>query len=277
MQPANVVGLQDEAPTGAVLPTDSRAETTAKLDRADAARYGQLRHLKACFDELGVAGRRLLEVGIGDGADAEQLIRRGALYSGIDIDPMAVERVAVRMKARDLAYDALRNGDVADLPWPSDSFDIVYSHGLLDRIDRLAVAEAELRRVLRPGGQLIVMVRARRSFHYQVGVRVLRRAGLVARYPLARLGVRVGGPAGERLAIARRDGLRAALRPDDLLAWDDDAPEGAPARVFTRRELAAAFPSFTVSRAHQHLAPGIAAPLAPLLGWHLWVHLTPKA
>ena len=275
MQPANVVGLQ-EVPPGAPLPTDSHTQITAKLDRIDRQRYGQLRHLSACLDEFGVAGRRVLEVGLGDGADAEQLIRRGARYSGIDIDSATVERVATRMKTRDLTYDALRHGDVADLPWPSDSFDIAYSHGLLDRIDHLAAAQTELHRVLRPGGQLVVMVRARRSIDYQLGLRVVRRAGLVARYPLARLGVRFSGRAGERLAVARADGLRTALDADALLAWDQ-GPEGAPARVFTRKELAAAFPSFTVSRAHQHLAPGIAAPLAPLFGWHLWVHLTPKA
>jgi SAM-dependent methyltransferase len=275
MQPANVVGLQ-EVPAGTPLPTDSRTEITAKLDRIDRERYGQLRHLASCLDELGVAGRRVLEVGLGDGADAEQLIRRGARYSGIDIDAATVERVATRMKTRDLSYDALRHGDVADLPWPSDSFDIVYSHGLLDRIDHLAQAQTELHRVLRPGGQLVVMVRARRSIDYQIGLKVLRRAGLVARYPLARLGVRFGGRAGERLAVARADGLRAALDADALLAWEQ-GPEGAPARVFTRKELAAAFPSFTVSRTHQHLAPGLTAPLAPLFGWHLWVHLTPKA
>jgi hypothetical protein len=45
--------------------------------------------------------------------------------------------------------------------------------------------------------------------------------------------------------------------------------------IVRRKQVAEAFPLFTVSRAHQHLAPGILTPLAPLFGWHLWVHLTP--
>jgi hypothetical protein len=76
------------------------------------------------------------------------------------------------------------------------------------------------------------------------------------------------------VAAARADGLRTALRADALLDWGDDA-DRAPRRVFSRREVAAAFPSFTVSRAHQHLAPRGLGILSPALGWHLWVHLTP--
>lgn len=273
MQPANVVGLP-EGHAGAPPLTD-RTHRLAALDAADAARYAVLRHVPTCLEEIGVAGRRVLEVGMGDGAEAEQLVRRGARFSGLDIDAAVVEGVAARFKERNLPYDALRHGDVSDLPWPDHSFDVVFSHGLLDRVDDLARAQAELHRVLRPGGQLVVMVRARRSWRYRYTVRVQRPLGLALRYPLARLGVRFGGPAAPHLAVARTRGLRAAMAGDALLDWGADA-DRAPRRVFSSRDVAQAFPSFTVSRAHQHLAPRGLGPFAPVLGWHLWVHLTPR-
>jgi SAM-dependent methyltransferase len=274
MQPANVVGLP-EAHASAHLLAESRTQRLAASARADRQRYAALRHVPACLDEIGVAGRRLLEVGMGDGAEAEQLIGRGARFSGLDIDATVVASVATRLKDRDLPYDALRHGDVNDLPWPDQSFDVVFSHGLLDRVDDLARAQAELHRVLRPGGQLVVMVRARRSWRYLVTVRVQRRLSVLARLPLARLGVRGGGPAAVHVDTARARGLREALQADALLDWGADA-DRAPRRVFARHDLAAAFPSFTVSRVHQHLAPRGLRVLAPALGWHLWVHLTPK-
>lgn len=273
MQPANVVGLPEEHPSAP--PIADRTHRLAALDAADAARYAVLRHMHSCLDQIGVAGRRVLEVGMGDGAEAEQLVRRGARFSGIDIDAAVVEGVAARFKERGLAYDALRHGDVNDLPWPDHSFDIVFSHGLLDRVGDLTRAQAELHRVLRPGGQLVVMVRARRSWRYRYTVGVQRRVGLALRYPLARLGVRFTGPAAPHLVVARRDGLRAATAGDALLGWGADA-DRAPRRVFSAREVAEAFPSFTVSRTHQHHAPRGLGALAPALGWHLWVHLTPR-
>jgi SAM-dependent methyltransferase len=273
MQPATVVGLQDETPASAPLPVPSRSEFATGIDRADAARYRALRHVRGCLDELNVAGRRVLEVGFGAGAEAELFVRGGARYSGLDIDQAAVDLAVARMKVRGLTYDALRHGDAGDLPWPSHSFDVVFAHGLLDRVDDVARVQAELQRVLLPGGQLVVMVRTRRSWHYQVRLRTLRRAGVIARYPLAAAVVRVGGPAGRRLAAARSDGLRGALDPDAFLDWGEQA-DRAPRRTYSKRELEAALTGFTVTRAHQHVAP--VGPLSRWLGWHLWVHLTPR-
>jgi SAM-dependent methyltransferase len=211
-------------------------------------------------------------VGLGSGAEAEQLIRRGARVSGLDVDPAVVEHVARRLHDRDLAYDALRHGDVADLPWPDDSFDVIFSHGLLDRIDDVSRAAAEFRRVLRPGGQLVVMVRARRSWRYRVTIPALR-AGLTALVPLARVGVPVPGRAGTLLAAARREGRRAAFADPVLLAVHDGA-DRAPRRVLGNRELAAALEGFTVSRRHQYVGPRALGPLTRWAGWHLWLHLT---
>lgn len=50
----------------------------------DARRYRQEGHIPACLDRTDWRGRKVLEIGLGQGADSEQLIRRGGSWSGVD-------------------------------------------------------------------------------------------------------------------------------------------------------------------------------------------------
>ena len=63
----------------------------------DRFRYHLEKHIPACLDDAGVAGKRLLEVGLGEGAESEQLIRRGARWTGIDLTSESVDRVSTRL------------------------------------------------------------------------------------------------------------------------------------------------------------------------------------
>jgi 2-polyprenyl-3-methyl-5-hydroxy-6-metoxy-1,4-benzoquinol methylase len=83
----------------------------------DQFRYSLERHLPACFDALNLSGKRVLEIGLGQGADSESLIRRGANWTGIDLTAESVERVRTRLTLRDLPFDELRQGSVLDLPF----------------------------------------------------------------------------------------------------------------------------------------------------------------
>ncbi|MGE5320430.1 MAG: class I SAM-dependent methyltransferase [Hyphomicrobiaceae bacterium] len=63
----------------------------------DRFRYQNERHLPACIDALNVAGKRVLEIGLGEGSDSERLIRQGARWSGVDLTAESVERVQARL------------------------------------------------------------------------------------------------------------------------------------------------------------------------------------
>src|ERR1700733_11762236 len=86
----------------------------------DGFRYRTERHLPACLDGLDVAGKQVLEIGLGEGADAEQLIRRGARWSGVDLTSESIERLQTRLTLRGLSHEQLRQGSVLDLPFPDD-------------------------------------------------------------------------------------------------------------------------------------------------------------
>jgi SAM-dependent methyltransferase len=241
----------------------------------DAFRYRSEAHIPACLDQLDVRDKTVLEVGLGEGAESEQLIRRGAVWSGIDLTAESVERVSVRMQLRSLPYDSIERGSVLDLPFQNDSFDKVFSHGVLHHVPDIARAQGEIARVLRPGGELVVMVYARWSLNYLVSICLLRRLAVAAAYPVRR-SVRPDSLLGLHLANADRLGLRRYLRMENFIHANTDGPRNPYARVYDLRRIRSDFPSFEVVRSwrafmHAPPLPVTGSAGGSVLGWHLWV------
>jgi SAM-dependent methyltransferase len=251
----------------------------------DRFRYRTERHLPACVSALNVGGREVLEIGLGEGAESELLIRHGARWSGVDLTAEAVERVRTRLTLRELPYAALRHGSVLGLPFADDSFDIVFSHGVLHHVPQIRQAQREIHRVLRPDGELVVMVYARWSLNYVVSIAVIRRAALLAAYPLARAGIVSSDPGrgtlAGHLAAARDRGLARYLRLEEFVHRNTDGPANPYAVVYDRRRIERDFPSFRVTRTYKRFmhAPPLPVRRLPggrLMGWHLWAHLAPS-
>ena len=136
----------------------------------DEFRYQNERHLAACIDALNVSGKQVLEIGLGEGADSERLIRNGARWSGVDLTAESIARLQTRLTLRQLPYEELRQGSVLDLPFADGTFDIVFSHGVLHHVPEIKQAQKEIHRVLRPGGELVIMVYAKWSLNYLVSI-----------------------------------------------------------------------------------------------------------
>ena len=102
-----------------------------------------------------VAGRRILDAGCGSGPLFAALRDRGAIVSGIDMSAGMLAQARRRLGA-----DAdLRVADLADpLPFPDDSFDDVIASLVLHYLRDWGPTLAEMRRVLRTDGRLIVSV-----------------------------------------------------------------------------------------------------------------------
>jgi SAM-dependent methyltransferase len=251
----------------------------------DKFRYQKEPHLPACIDGLNVAGRKVLEIGLGEGAESEQLIRHGAHWSGVDLTAEAAERVRTRLTLRDLPFDELKQGSVLDLPYEDNSFDMVFSHGVLHHVPEIKRAQSEIHRVLRPGGELVIMMYARWSLNYLVAIGLVRRAALLAAYPLARAGLVSDDPRrgmlAAHLANAKERGLSRYLRLDEFTHRNTDGPANPYALVYDRGRIERDFPSFQVTRTykrHMH-APPLPVDRLPgetLMGWHLWAHLKPR-
>lgn len=246
----------------------------------DAWRYRQESHIPACLDEVPWRNRKVLEIGLGEGAESEQLIRRGARWSGLDLTEESVARVSARLRLRQLPYDDVVQGSVLDIPWPDDHFDVVFSHGVLHHVPDILRGQAEIRRVLRPGGLLVAMLYARQSLNYQVSIRVLRRAALLAAYPARNTGlVPATGMLRQHLDNAEHVGLRRYLAMESFTHRSTDGPLNPFARVYSEADVVRDFPDFELVRATKHYMHAPPLPVHGLdflqgrLGWHLWVWL----
>ena len=102
-----------------------------------------------------VAGRRILDAGCGSGAVSAALRDQGAVVAGFDRSAAMVELARQR-----LGDDTdLRVADISQpLPYPDGAFDDAVAALVLHYLEDWTAPLAELRRVLRPGGRLIVVV-----------------------------------------------------------------------------------------------------------------------
>jgi phosphatidylethanolamine/phosphatidyl-N-methylethanolamine N-methyltransferase len=109
------------------------------------------------LQRMGVApGARILEVGVGTGINAT-LYPRDCEVVGIDFSASMLEKARERFDRKGITHVRLLQMDAADLKFPDDSFDIVYAPYLISVVPDPVKVAAEMRRVCRPGGQIIFL------------------------------------------------------------------------------------------------------------------------
>jgi SAM-dependent methyltransferase len=241
----------------------------------DRFRYAREGHILKRLDGIDFKDKRVLEIGLGQGADSEQIIRRGAIWSGLDITSESVDRVRMRLALRKLPYQAIKQGSVLDIPFEANSFDTIFSHGVLHHVPDVKSAQREIRRVLKPSGELIVMLYSKWSINYLLSIFLVRRLGLLALHVLK---YDPGGIFGEHLENIRKTGLWNYLRMSNFIHRNTDGPLNPYAKVYDLSMVKKDFASFQVVRAskdfmHAPPLPVSRLPLAKFLGWHLWVHM----
>jgi len=109
-------------------------------------------------------GEHILELGFGHGRTLAAAAGRApdARFAGIDVASTAARAAARRCRALiEAGRLDLRTGDAAELPSRDASFDAAFSVHTLYFWSDPARALAELRRVLRPGGRLVLGFRER--------------------------------------------------------------------------------------------------------------------
>jgi SAM-dependent methyltransferase len=115
---------------------------------------GRRRLLNRVIAHLGLpADARILDAGCGSGRNMVELSRYGQV-SGIELSPTSVEA------ARERSVGAVATGSIAEMPFAEDSFDLAVCLDVIEHLDDDRAALAELRRVVAPGGALLVTVPA---------------------------------------------------------------------------------------------------------------------
>jgi SAM-dependent methyltransferase len=120
-------------------------------------RFDKLHYLPWVVNFTGYRGKRILEVGCGVGLDLARFVEAGAIANGVDLAPVAIELARQHFAQRGLVAELqVMNGEA--LEFDNDSFDMVYAHGVLQYTADAQKMVDEIYRVLRPGGEAIVMV-----------------------------------------------------------------------------------------------------------------------
>lgn len=246
-------------------------------------------------------GKSVLEIGCGNGVDGVMWARAGAHYTGVDLTKTAVEATKVHFECLDLD-GTFQTENAQSLTFEDESFDIVYSHGVLHHTPEPSKAFSEVRRVLKPGGKAILMLYHRNSFNYwvrimgymwfRVLVKIMSRLGRWGSdtKALNEKGV-VGVRGNEDPAVWQlhyENFLRhgwAYLKPENFVHRCTDGPECPYAFVYSRSELRDVFPGFKVEGSAVTHFPLNRYPflrsfprsferfLARTIGWYLFIFL----
>jgi SAM-dependent methyltransferase len=129
----------------------------------DQYHFEKLHHLLRLVDFNRYRGKRVLEVGCGAGTDLVRFARGGAQVTGIDLSSSAIDLARQNVAQQHLEPD-LRVADGEHLPFPSDSFDFVFAHGVVQYTANDQVLVNECWRVLKPGGEAVFQVYNRVSW-----------------------------------------------------------------------------------------------------------------
>lgn len=103
-----------------------------------------------------LAGRHLLEIGCGMGFDSVEFLKRGVRVTAIDLTESAVHIARQHFDAEGLRPEEVRVGNALALPYADESFDAVWSNGVMHATGDTPKAIAEVRRVLKPGGRAMI-------------------------------------------------------------------------------------------------------------------------
>jgi SAM-dependent methyltransferase len=129
----------------------------------DQYHFEKLHHLVRLVDFDDYRGKNVLDVGCGAGTDLVRFARGGAIVSGVDVSAAAIALARENFAQQGLHAD-LREADGERLPFGSDTFDLVFAHGVVQYTPDAAALVAECHRVLKPGGRAIFQVYNRISW-----------------------------------------------------------------------------------------------------------------
>jgi len=111
-------------------------------------------------------GKKVLEVGCGLGTMSMNWAKAGADVTAIDLNQTSIDQTTLRFKTLGLT-GTIRQMDANALDFADDSFDYVYSWGVIHHSPNLKKSLNEIMRVLRPEGEFGIMLYYRPSFLHQ--------------------------------------------------------------------------------------------------------------
>ena len=117
-----------------------------------------------------LAGKTVLEIGPGGGGHSALFQHHGASVVAMDITPERVASTAHKLAMIKNGEGRAYQGDGENLPFRDNSFDIVYSNGVLHHSENTDACIDEVYRVLKPGGKAVIMLYSRHSVIFWLNI-----------------------------------------------------------------------------------------------------------
>jgi len=290
VRPANeqkaVEEYWDSTPCGSESSNKNRESRSYYLE-IERLRYSHQPHILSVLDKIDWRAKKILEVGTGVGTDARSIVARGADYEGINVDHGSVAITAKAFSVFSVQGNVQKCSATA-LTYDNDTFDVVYSFGVLHHIPDVNQAVSEIYRVLKPGGEVLVMLYNKTSINYYVEIMFIRKVALklLLMPAILRLLVRIGFP-GDKLK-RHVELYRSSESPtaQEWLSRNTDGPDNPYSRVYSENEAAALFNQFHLIDNEVHFFDqthwGVIGNLIPdsvrrwigrKWGWHRIVHV----
>ena len=177
-------------------------------------RYSLQDYMHHAFGFADFSGELVLDVGCGAGIDSAEFARNGAKVISVDLTRTSTELTRDLLEEGGLP-SAVVQASANALPFRDDTFDCVYSYGVLHHIPDVESAVTEIHRVLKPDGQVSAMLYHQDSLLYAYSIIYWR-------------GI--------------KEGLLGALTPDQLVSRYSERNEGCPyTRAYTKDEARSLF------------------------------------
>ena len=133
------------------------------FDDLDQYHFEKLHHLLRLVDFDGYRDRMVLDVGCGAGVDLARFAKGGAEVTGVDLTESAIALARTNFEQQGLT-GRFEVADGEHLPFPDNSFDLVFAHGVVQYTANPQQLVNECHRVLKPGGQAVFQVYNRISW-----------------------------------------------------------------------------------------------------------------
>ena len=133
------------------------ADSKEFFEEADAQRYRQEKYLLSMIKEVAAKSTIVLEVGCGLGADSRQFAKEGVSIFSMDLSFDNVKRTKKGFELLGLKGHFV-HADAEHLPFKDDTFDLVYSNGVLHHTPNTKKAVKDIYRVLAGEGRIWVML-----------------------------------------------------------------------------------------------------------------------
>jgi ubiquinone/menaquinone biosynthesis C-methylase UbiE len=193
------------------------------------------------------SGKDVLEIGCGVGTDGFEFAKNGARYFGVDLTPNSIQLAKERFDLFHVDGTFTVANAEAWLPFEDNSFDHIYSFGVLHHSPETQAIIDEMYRVLRPDGTFTVMLYNKSSINYYIEIMFLRKLFRWILYPnfMPKLVSKVTGFDEWKLR-GHREILKArrSISKEEWVSMNTDGPHCPLSKVYNKREAAELFQKF---------------------------------